>query len=96
MDSSQKTTAKNVALKFIQVGVSKLGDRLYRYSDLPTTMDKWVIHRKYRPANFDLVLLSIEGVPKCLSGWWDGTAWTGLRVKPEHKVKAWKKHEDYV
>jgi len=51
----------------------------------------WVRDFRYRPTPFDLLHLKIAGVDLIVPGWWDGNAWQGRLLKPEHAVCKWKR-----
>jgi hypothetical protein len=80
------------------VGKSKVIDkksneiRACRYSDIPEDENGWVHDLTHIPIAFDLMFLKLKNSPKIKSGWWDGTKWEGLRLKPEDTVTAWKRN----
>lgn len=86
------------ALKKILVAKTKIIDKVTKerrpckYSDVPTDQDKWVNDLKYVPIPYDLLFLRIKGSSRPKNGWWNGTEWEGLRLKPFDKVTAWKRN----
>lgn len=66
-------------------------ERPYKYSDIPTDEDQWVLDLTYRPIPFDLLYLKIRNKPKTIGGWWNGKIWQGLRLKKDDDVIAWKR-----
>ena len=80
---------------YYQVGIAKYGDRLLRYSDLPDDDGGWIRDNKYRPYSFDLVFLRVKDRDKPVSAWWTGRIWEGRLWKPEYKVTAWKRNENW-
>jgi hypothetical protein len=63
---------------------------LYTYNDVEYDSDKWADSSLFLPEDFDLVLLDIEG-KKPISGWYNASQWTGLRLRKGDKVKRWKR-----
>lgn len=92
---SQKDSSKSDLLRIL-IGSTKLFDastkskRPYKYSDVPT-QNGWVLDFRYIPVPFDLLQLRIAGSGLIVSGWWDGQAWQGMRLKPQHFVSSWKR-----
>jgi hypothetical protein len=80
----------------VLIGISKVLDphsgltRLAKYSDLPTNVT-WVTLEAFVPIYYDLVDLKILGYHKHKTGWYNGKAWSGLRLKPTDTVVAWKR-----
>lgn len=47
----------------------------------------------YLPDPYDLVYIIVKEQPdKKIIGWYTGSEWMGLKLKPHHTVIAWKKH----
>lgn len=82
----------------IIVAKSKIKDaitgkkRAYKYSDIPTDINKWVYDLEYMPIPYDLMFLRLKENPKVKSGWWDGAIWQGLRLKDDETIIAWKRN----
>lgn len=53
-------------------------------------IDGWVDTEKFLPADYDLVYMKIEG-QESVMGWIRGNAWDGLKLKPTHKIRYWKR-----
>lgn len=84
----------------ITVGLSKIVDkttdaeRPCKYSDVPTD-NGWVNSDDYKPIPFDLMYLEVKGSFRTKSGWWNGRAWKGLRLKTNDTILRWKRNQDH-
>jgi hypothetical protein len=92
------------ATKLIRVGVDihhKKVDRngrktefRYSYNNLKTLMplgwDGWVDCHVALPLPFDLQLIKTNSASHVKIGWWTGSYWEGLRLKPNETVYKWK------
>ena len=69
-------------------------DYRYSYVNLESEglRDKegWVKSEDALPVPFDLQDLKIKGKSRILHGWWDGSRWYGLRLKPDDIVEKWR------
>ena len=53
--------------------------------------DGWVDASKRKPAAYDLVHLKKDWKTASVPGWWNGTGWSGLRVREHLRYEFWKK-----
>jgi len=65
----------------------------YGYRDIHFDGDKWADAKKYIPEDYDLVLMRVN-TGEVIPGWACGYKFEGLRLKPEHVVKYWKRKLD--
>jgi hypothetical protein len=66
-------------------------ERPIKYSDVPSK-EGWVYDPRYKPVPFDLMFFKIKGKLKVKTGWWTGTKWSGLRLRPGDEIIAWKRN----
>lgn len=91
---------KEPLVKPVQIGISKIKDdttgltRIAKYSDIPKDK-RWSTLLEFIPVYYDLVELKIKDYHKNKIGWFNGSEWTGLRLKATDVVLAWKKTKDY-
>lgn len=95
MDPEKPKLTKGDHHVYYQVGIAKFGARLLRYSDLPIDDGRWIRDNKFRPYSFDLVFLRVKDRDKPVAAWWTGRMWEGRLWKPEYKVTAWKRNENW-
>lgn len=85
----------------IVVSKSKIADKVtgqprpYKYSDIPTDLNKWVFDLKYLPIPYDLMHLKFKDSDRIKSGWWTGIKWKGMRMKRHEVVIAWKRNQEH-
>lgn len=68
---------------------------VFQYKDVDFDLDGWADATKYRPVDFDLVLLQIEGREKPISGWAVGNTWDSVRMKDKDIVLTWKRKREF-
>lgn len=70
----------------------KIVKLIAKYTDIlrlkQQDIDGWVDPALWLPFPYDIVWLKTE--TRIKPGWWTGTSWDGLRLKPEEKVLYWK------
>ena len=75
-----------------QYGEKAIINVTYSYKNLarnyPEGWDGWVLAEDAVPFPYDLV--SMDVTCKIINGWWTGSAWEALRMKPRDEVKAWQ------
>jgi hypothetical protein len=52
--------------------------------------DGWVDIKDVLPHPYDMHDLEIEGKERIYKGWWTGSGWDGLRIKPDMRVTRWR------
>ena len=72
--------------KYKQEGKTKL----FTYNHVTFDKYRWADAEKYLPEDFDLVHMKLSS-GKIIPGWSNGRVWEGIRLKPEHEVKAWRR-----
>jgi hypothetical protein len=80
--------------KRLKKTVEKIVKKLFEYSHVTYNEEGWTKSNEFLPRRFELVKVKLERggfiFPKDINGWWTGSDWTGLRFKPEDKVREWK------
>lgn len=67
--------------------------RRFTYSNVLYDAHGWADAEKFLPADYDLVMLKLEG-NKLRNGWSNGLSWDGLHLKKSEKVLMWKRKID--
>ncbi len=67
----------------------------FLYNHVAVDEDGWADCNKYLPADYDLVLVKVEGKP-VMAGWISGVEWDGLKLQSNDKVKYWKRKEEHA
>jgi hypothetical protein len=67
-------------------------DPTFSYVHVKTDIDGWADASVYLPADYDLVILKVEGKNPYF-GWFSGTTWDGLKHKEGDKVISWKREQ---
>ena len=62
----------------------------YSYQDVEYDIDGWADASRFLPEDFDLVYMRLKR-DKSIPGWFNGSSWTGLRLKSDDKVVFWKR-----
>lgn len=88
----------NKAIDIVEEIPAKVGKwyynlgREFAYGDVEFDSNKWADSSKFLPKDFDLCYCKMK--EKTLPGWFTGTSWDGLNIKPESKVLSWKLNYD--
>jgi len=51
----------------------------------------WIQADKKKPEDFDLVIVVTKGGKEC-PAWWDGSRWSGLRLRESDEVISFKRY----
>jgi len=62
----------------------------YSYQDVEYDIDGWADTLRFLPEDFDLVFMRLKR-DTTIPGWFNGSSWTGLRLKSDDKVVFWKR-----
>lgn len=55
----------------------------------------WFDAQKYRPLQYELVLIKTDiNTKRRKTGWWDGLRWEGFRLQKEESVLYWKPEKE--
>lgn len=77
-----------------EVGLSTITENgkriLLLYRHCHPDLEGWVESRRFKPLRHDLCeMKNVEG--KIFKGWWEGSRWNGLRLKPGTKIICWRR-----